>query len=99
MGKEKAEARIASGKMATRADPITGLSDEWSLEYKSFTDVGSEMEKESHNHRIETEVAVKSEAAKSEAMEDWFVARLHETEQEGSSSPGVYIKKDPSVKG
>ena len=49
LGKEKAEARIASGKMLTRPDPVTGLSDKWSLEYKSFSDVGSEMEKESHN--------------------------------------------------
>ena len=93
LGKEKAEARIASGKMPTRPDPVTGLSDEWSLEYKSFSDVGSEMEKETHNHRIETEAEVQSEAAKAEIMEDWFAARLQETGETGRSSPGVYIKK------
>jgi hypothetical protein len=96
LGKEKAEARAASGKMATRPDPITGASEEWSIEYKSFKDVGSEMEKESHNHRIEVEVAVKNEAAKAKAMGDWFAARLHEAGHEGSSSPGVCITKEPS---
>ena len=50
------------------------MSDEWSLEYKNFTDVGSEMEHESHNHRIVAESAVKSDADKAESMEDWFAA-------------------------
>jgi hypothetical protein len=96
LGKEKAELRIASGKMQSRPDPVTGLSDEWSLEYKNFADVGSEMEHESHNHRIVTETAVKSEVEKAEAMDDWFAARLQESGCPESSSPGVYIKKEPS---
>ena len=96
LGKEKAEARIASGKMATRPDSLTGLSDEWSLEYKSFSDVGSEMESEVQNHRIETELAVKNEAAKAELLEDWNAARLRDDGDTGSSSSVVYIKKEPS---
>ncbi len=54
LGKEKAEFRIASGKMLSRPDPVIGLSDEWSLEYKNFAHVGSEMEHEDHHHRLET---------------------------------------------
>ena len=96
LGKEKAELRIASGKMQSRPDPVTGLSDEWSLEYKNFADVGSEMEHEDHNHRIATDTAVKSDVEKAEAMDDWFAARLQEKGETGSSSPGVYIKKEPS---
>ena len=64
LGKEKAEARIASGKMLTQPDPVTSLSDEWNVECKNFSDGGSEMEKEAQNHRITTEVSVASEAAK-----------------------------------
>ena len=75
LGNSKAEARIASGKMLTRPDPVTGLSDERNVEYKNFSDVGSEMEKEAQNHRINTETAVESEAAKADLMEDWFAAR------------------------
>jgi hypothetical protein len=96
LGKEKAELRIASGKMLSRPDPVTGLSDEWSLEYKNFADVGSEMEHEDHHHRLETEKALKSDVEKAEAMDDWFAARLQEKGETGSSSPGVYIKKEPS---
>ena len=95
-GKEKAEARIASGKMLNRADPLTGLSDEWNIEYKSFLDVGSEMEKEAQNHRIHTEMKVESEAAKTQLMEDWFDARLQNDGEAGSSSPPVYIKQEPT---
>jgi hypothetical protein len=29
-------------------------------------------------------------------MDDWFAARLQEKGETGSSSPGVYIKKEPS---
>ena len=96
LGKEKAELQIASGKMLTRPDRVTGLTCEWSLEYKLFTDVGSEMEHEDHHHMLETEKALKSDVEKAEAMDDWFAARLQEKGETGSSSPGVYIKKEPS---
>ena len=93
LGKQKAELRIASGKMLSRPDPVTGLTDEWSLEYKNFADVGSEMEHEDHHHRLETEKALKNDVEKAEAMDDWSAARLQETGEPGSSSLGVYIKK------
>ena len=96
LGKEKAEARIASGKMETRPDALTSLSDEWSLEYKCYSDVGSEMEHESHRHQLETEVVAKSEAAKAEHLEDWDAARLREHGDMGSSSSSMYIKQEPS---
>ena len=96
LGKEKAELRIASGKMQSRPDPVTSLSDEWSLEYKNFADVGSEMDHEDHHHRLETEKALNSDVEKAEAMDDLFAARLHEKGETGSSSPGVYIKKERS---
>ena len=94
LGQEKAQARIASGKMQTRADPVTGSIDEWSLEYKLLKDVGSSMEREAHNLRLETAAVIKSEAEKAEVMEDWFAARLQESGETVSSSPGVYIKKE-----
>jgi hypothetical protein len=64
LGKEKAELQIASGKMLTRPDRVTGLTCEWSLEYKLFTDVGSEMEHEDHHHMLETEKVLKSDLEK-----------------------------------
>ena len=96
LGKEKAELRIASGKMLTRPDQVTGLTDEWSLEYKNIADVGSEMEHEDHHHRLETEKAFKSEVEKSEAIEDWSAARLQQKGETGSNSQPVYIKMEPS---
>jgi len=95
-GKEKAELRIASGKMLTRPDSVTGLTCEWSLEYKLFADVGSEMEHEDHHHRLETEKVLKSDVEKSEAMEDWSAARLQEKGEAGSNSQPVCIKREPS---
>ena len=96
MGKDKAEAHIASGKMPTRPDPLTGLTDEWSVKHKSFSDFGAEVEQEEHNHRLETETTVKSDAGKAELMEDWDAARIRESGDTGSSSSVVYIKKEPS---
>ena len=96
LGKEKAELQIASGKMLTRPDRVTGLSCEWSLEYKLFTDVGSEMEHEDHHHKLETEKALKSDVEKAEAMEDWFAARLREKGETGSNSRPVSVKIEPS---
>ena len=83
LGKEKAELRIASGKMLTRPDPVTGLTDEWSLEYKNIADVGSEMDHEDHHHRLETKKALKATLTKTEAMDDWCAARLQERRRAG----------------
>ena len=96
LGNVKAEARVASNKLLTRPDPVTGLSDEWSLEYKLHTDVGSEMGIEKINHRLQTDVSVEGEVAKTEALEDMSAARLHEAGS-ASSAPAVYIKKEPST--
>jgi hypothetical protein len=96
LGKEKAELQIASGKMLTRPDRVTGLTCEWSLEYKLFADVGSEMEHEDHHHMLETEKVLKSDLEKTEAMEDWFAARLQEKGETGSNSRPVSVKIEPS---
>lgn len=97
LGKEKAEARIASNKMLTRPDSVTGLMDEWSLEYKLYTDGGSEMDIEKTNHRLDTVVSVVGEAAKADALEDWCAARIRD-EGSSSSAPQVYIKQEPMEK-
>lgn len=43
-GETKTLAKIASNKLASRADPHSGLSDEWNIEYKLYKDTGGEAE-------------------------------------------------------
>jgi len=97
LGEDKAKARIASGKMQTRADPVTGLSDEWSLEYKLVNDVGSDMSFDKTGHRLQTDKAVEGDAAKVEALEDMNAASM--PDDGGSSSSGLVQMKQELADG
>ena len=44
MGEQKALSKIDSGKLASRADPDTGLDTEWTKEFKVYTDTGGDSE-------------------------------------------------------
>ena len=63
-GDHKANAKIASGRLATRADPDTGLTGEWDIEYKVFSDEGKKYERDDNTR----ELASKSKIAEGEAQ-------------------------------
>eukprot|EP00959_Pyramimonas_sp_CCMP1952_P342455 7174787-Pyramimonas_sp.AAC.1 len=53
LGKHKAEAKIASNKLETRADQDTGLMDEYSLEYKVWIGAGKEETGSDNAHSLD----------------------------------------------
>ena len=102
-GLQKTMARINSGKMSTRPDTITGLQDEWNIEYRITTDFVERSEQKADEHEV-SNVAELDEEAMKERLE--MVKEMQEcmnVDGAGSSSsasgqpgvtPGATIKKE-----
>ena len=53
LGQHKAEKWIESGKLQSRADPITELFGEWDLEYHCPEDYESTIDTDKNNHKMQ----------------------------------------------
>lgn len=75
IGKNKANNKVASGKLLSRPDPDTGLDDEDNREYKIYEDVGGEEERTDQKTGLKNDVALKDDAAVKDATDMMSDAR------------------------
>eukprot|EP00959_Pyramimonas_sp_CCMP1952_P188714 3947107-Pyramimonas_sp.AAC.1 len=102
-GEQKTNDKISSGKLEVRADPDSGLMDEWNAEYKIWNDSGGRSDRKDEDKEIHGDTELTDDELKKAAVDlfnenaQFFAAEGLPSSGSGSSAVfrGVPIKKEP----